>query len=157
MRRNPHLNTWKDSLRSRKRKLALTWRAGINEIPFDVYFYFGHGWPFLWHVYFSLLVQDAYIYYMHDVPFCKEHTFNNDMTNTCFSWNPCNNQNFIAFVIYDFCFHDDVYNYNKFTSTMVKKNTYVLVYLCMWPTSSTSKFWWEIIVISTKTFKLFYI
>ena len=70
--------------------------------------------------------------YRHDVPFCNAHTFYNDMTNTCFSWNLCNDQKFIAFVIYDFCFHDVVYNYKKVTSMMVKINIDILAVICTW-------------------------
>ena len=77
--------------------------------------------------------------------------------NIWFSWNLCNDKKLICFVMYDFYFHNDVYNYKKVTSIMVKINIYILVDLCMWPTSSTSKFSWEFIVISTKTFTWFYI
>ena len=64
-------------------------------------------------------------------------------------------QNLIDFAMYDLCFHDDLYNYKKFSSMMNKINIYILVDLCMWPTSSTSKFSWQFLVISTKTFKWF--
>ena len=69
--------------------------------------------------------------YMNDVPFFNAHTFNNDMTNTFFSWNMFDDKNFISFVIYDFCFYDDVYKYKKVISMMVKINIYSLVDFCM--------------------------
>ena len=70
-------------------------RVGINEIPLDVYLYFGHGWLFLQILYFSLWAQDSNVNYRNDVPFCNVYTFDNDMTNTCFNWNLYNDQNFI--------------------------------------------------------------
>ena len=77
--------------------------------------------------------------------------------NTWFSWNLCNDQKLSYFLIYDFCFHDDVYNDKKVTSMMVKINIYILVDLCILHTSRSSKISWEFIEISTKTLTWFYI
>ena len=77
--------------------------------------------------------------------------------NIWFSSNLFNDKKLIYFVMYDFYFHNDVYNYKKVTSIMVKINIYILFDLCMLHTSSNSKFSWEFIIISTKTFTWFYL
>ena len=77
--------------------------------------------------------------------------------NIWFSWNVCKDEKLIYFVMYDLCFHNYVYNYKKVTSIMVKINIYTIVDLCMLHTSSSSKFSWEFIAFSTKTFTWFYI
>ena len=140
----PRLDIWQAASSSRKRKLQFldentTDREGGDKWnPTWCIFVFWPWVAFFWNLYIFYSRHKMPVYTIRTMcHFVKNIHLIMIWHNIWFSWNLCNDEKVIYFVMYDFYFHNYVYNYKKVTTIMVKINIYIIVDLCMLHTSSS--------------------